>query len=124
MSGDAGDDRLGQLHDLAEEGHQGVGVRWVAQVGAGAERGAGVGEDDRADVAVLGTFSERVGEFADQCGRQGVAVGRGVEGERFDSPRAGAADQGHAPSRRRRRSILPEAARGTPSMKVTWRTRL
>ncbi|BFO22468.1 hypothetical protein SHKM778_88560 [Streptomyces sp. KM77-8] len=87
-----------------------------------------MGEDHRADAAVLAGVGERAGEFADEGGGQGVAALRGVEGERFDAPRAGAADQGHEGSlcaaRSSRRRIFPEAARGTPSMKVTWRTRL
>lgn len=125
VSGDAGDDGLGQFEEQAEEVDQGLRVGWVAQVGSGAEGVAGVGEDDGSYGVVLAAPVEGVAEFGDEGGGEGVAVGRGVEGEGGDPPVVGVSDEVcHRRSLSSRRSVFPEATRGTPSMKVTWRTRL
>src|SRR5690606_18101056 len=128
VPGDPGDDGPGQLDELPQQAHQRVRGGRVAQVGPGAEGGAGVGEDDGADAGVPPGRGQRAGELADEGRGQGVAALRGVEREGLDAPVTGAGDQGHEGSlraaRSSRRRIFPEAARGTASRKVTCRTRL
>ena len=97
---DRGDDRLGELDHLRDDfavglgrvaqvlrflgvGQRGGGLHFL-QVHAGAEGGAGTGEDDRSDAFFEVQIAERFGELGEHRARERVAPLRAVEHDRAD----------------------------------------
>lgn len=87
VAGHAGEHGLGQLGDLAEQGQEVGGGAGGLEVGPGAEGVAGVGEDQGPDPWVRPGGGEGGAGRGDELCGEGVAVGRGVEGEGGDSGR-------------------------------------
>ena len=92
VAGDAGDDRFGQFHDRAQQpgeaegaGRGVVGGGGLGEVGARAEGGAGVAQEDRPGGGRGGRLRQRGVQFGDQPGGERVAVVRGVQGEGGDA---------------------------------------